>query len=94
MCVCVCVCVCVLEKKNSEFKPVKLCLKMTLYHIQLMWFANGQGDWSSIPGRVQSKTQKLYLMPSCLSYYKIQIKGKVKRSRERSSALPNTWCGS
>ena len=30
-------------------------------------FANGPGDRSSIPGGIIQKTQKWYLMPSCLT---------------------------
>ena len=47
-------------------------------------FANGPGDMGSIPGRV------MVLDTSLLNtqHYKVRIKGKVKKSRERSSALP------
>ena len=53
-------------------------------------FANGPGDLGSIPGRVIPKTQKMVLDASLLNtqHYKVQIKGKVEQSRERSSALP------
>ena len=52
-------------------------------------FANGPVDWSSIPGRVMSKTQKMILDNSLLNtqHYKVRFKGKVEQSRERSSAL-------
>ena len=55
-------------------------------------FANGLGDWGSIPGRVIPKTQKMVLDASLLNtqQYKVGIKGKVEQSRERSSALPYT----
>ena len=55
-------------------------------------FANGPGDLGSIPGRVIPKTQKMVLDASLLNtqHYKVQIKGKVEQSRERSSALPYT----
>ena len=50
-------------------------------------FANGLRNRDSIPGRVIPKTQKWYLIPPCLSqYYKVQIKGKLEQSRERSRA--------
>ena len=54
-------------------------------------FANGPGDRGSIPGRVMPKTQKMVLDASLLNthQYKVRINGKVKQSRERSSALPN-----
>ena len=52
-------------------------------------FANGPGDLGSIPGRVIPKTQKMVLDVALLNtqHYKVQIKGKVEQSRERSSAL-------
>ena len=50
-------------------------------------FTNGPGDWGSIPGRVIPKTLKMVLDATLLNS---QIKGKVKQSRERSSALPYT----
>ena len=55
-------------------------------------FANGQGDWSSILGRVIPKTQKIVLDAALLNtqYYKVQIKGKVEQSREWSRAFPYT----
>ena len=55
-------------------------------------FANGPGNQGSIPGRVIPKTQKIVLDASLLNtqHYKVQIKGKVEQSRERSSAVPYT----
>ena len=55
-------------------------------------FANGPRDLSSIPGQVIPKTQKMVLDASLLNtqHCKVQIKGKVEQSRERSSALPYT----
>ena len=55
-------------------------------------FANGPGDWRSIPGWVIPKTQKMVLDVALLNiqHYKVKIKGKVEQSRERNSALPNT----
>ena len=55
-------------------------------------FTNGPGGLGSIPGRVIPKTQKMALDASLLDtqYYKVQIKGKVEQSRERSSALSYT----
>ena len=52
-------------------------------------FANGPGDWGSIPGRVIPKTQKMILDTTLLNtqLYKVGIKGKVEQSRERSSIL-------
>ena len=55
-------------------------------------FANGPGDMGSILGRVIPKILKMVLDASLLNtqHYKVQIKGKVEQSRERSSALPYT----
>ena len=55
-------------------------------------FANGPVDLGSIPGRVIPKTLKMVLDTSLLNtqQYKVCIKGKVEKSRERSSALPDT----
>ena len=53
-------------------------------------FANGPGDWGSIPGRAIPKTKKLVFDAASLNtqHYKVQVKGKVEQSREWSSALP------
>ena len=55
-------------------------------------FPNGLVDLGSIPGRVIPKTLKMVLDTSLLNtqQYKVCIKGKVEKSRERSSALPDT----
>ena len=55
-------------------------------------FANGPGDWGSIPCRVIPKTLKMVLDTSLLNtqQYKVTIKGKVDQFREKSSALPYT----
>ena len=60
--------------------------------LEVRVFANGPGDLGSIPGRVIPKTQKMVLDASLLNtqHYKVRIKGKVEKSRERSSALPYT----
>ena len=58
-------------------------------------FTNGPGDLGSIPGRVISRLKKWYLILPCLTqHYKVKIKGKVERSRERSSAPSTPWCSS
>ncbi len=56
-------------------------------------FANGPGDLDSIPGRVIPKNLKMVLDVSLLNthHYKVGIKSKVEKSRERGSALPNTF---
>ena len=53
-------------------------------------FDNGSGDLGSILYRVISKTLKIVLDSSLLNtqQYKVHIEGKVRQSRERSSALP------
>ena len=53
-------------------------------------FAIGPGDLGSIPGHVIPKTLKMVLDISLLNtqLYKVRIKGKVERPRERSCALP------
>ena len=55
-------------------------------------FANGPGDFGSVPGNVIRKTKTMVLDTSLLNTqrYKVRIKGKVEQSRERSSALPYT----
>ena len=55
-------------------------------------FANGPGDLGSIPGQVIPKTFKMVLDTSLLNaqHYKVWIKGKVEKSRERNSVLPYT----
>ena len=52
-------------------------------------FAYGPEDWSSIPSRVITKTQKMVLDITLLNsqHYKVGIKGKEEQSREKSSAL-------
>ena len=53
-------------------------------------FANGLGDWGSIPGQVIPKTLKMVLDTALLNiqYYKVRI--KCKQSKEWSSTLPYT----
>ena len=55
-------------------------------------FGNGSGDLGSVLGHVIPKTLKMVLDTALLNtqQYKVCIKGKVKQSRERSSALPDT----
>ena len=53
-------------------------------------FANGPGDRGSIPGRVIPKAFKKMVLDASLlntQHYKVRIKGKVKQSKERNSAL-------
>ena len=55
-------------------------------------FANGPRDVGSIPGRVIPKTLKMVFDTSLLNTkkFKVRIKGKVEKSRERSCTLPYT----
>ena len=55
-------------------------------------FANSPGDLGSVPGEVILKTQKMVLDASLLNtkHYKLQIKGKAEKSKEKSSDLSNT----
>ena len=52
-------------------------------------FANGPGDWGSVPGYVVPKTLKIVLDASLLNtqHYKKRIKVKVEQSGGRSSTL-------
>ena len=54
-------------------------------------FTNGLGDRISIPGQMVLKTQKIVPDATLLNtqHYKVQIKGKLEQSREKSSALSN-----
>ena len=82
MCVYVCVCI----KRIWHLSRVRLIGQVGRV------FANGPGDLDSIPGRVIPKTLKMVLDTSLLNtqQYKVRIKGKVEKSRERSNALPYT----
>ena len=59
-------------------------------------FANGPGDLGSIPGRVIPKTQKLFLMPPCLTLSIIRYVSRVKWGNlGKGVALsPTPWCSS
>ena len=84
------------SKFNIFFYSILPFKHLLFYYIQIAhWlvgrvFANGPGDLGSIPGRVIPKTFKMVLDTSLLNtqQYKIRIKGKVEKSREKSSALP------
>ena len=55
-------------------------------------FANGPGDLGSIQGLFILKTQKMVLDASLLNtqHYKVRIKCKAEKSREKRSGLPYT----
>ena len=67
MCVCVCVCVCVCFRLIYIYiyihthRPICIMLKV---------FASVSGDQGSIPGQVIPKTQKWYLMPLRILWYR------------------------
>ena len=76
---------------------VYVCMNVYIYmcmYVDLMnrVFANGPGDQVSIPGRVIPKTQKMAPDSALLNtqHYKVRIKDKVEKSRERNSALSYT----
>ena len=75
------------------------CLQFEWFSVSLLdiglivWVVgNRQGDLGSIPGRVIPKTQKMVLDITLLStqHYKVEIKGKVEKSRERSNVRSYT----
>ena len=57
-------------------------------------FTNGLGDWSSIPGQVIPKTQKMVLDATLLNtqHYKVRIKWSNPRNKIAPSPTP--WCSS
>ena len=59
-------------------------------------FANDLGDRGSISGQVIPKTKKIVIYATLLNtqHYKVQIKGKVRQSREWSSTLLPSWFSS
>ena len=67
---------------------IRVCAIDLMYRM----FTNDPGDWNSIPGWVQLKTQKMVLDISSLNtqHYKVYIKGKEEQSKERSSIFPYT----
>ena len=90
--------------RNEDRKKQIRSYRLHLYYYCCYWhhydyrliglvgrvFANDPGDLGSIPGRVIPKTLKMVLDTSLLNtkQYKVRIKGKVEKSRERRSALP------
>ena len=62
----------------------------------LFVFANGPGDWGSIPGRVIPKTKKMVLDASLLNiqYYKVRIKGKWNNPESGVAPFPTPRCSS
>ena len=53
-------------------------------------YANGPGDWGSIPGHVIPQTLKMVLDTSLLNIqqYKVHIKGKVEQFWVKNSTFP------
>ena len=87
-------------KQNSNLVHTRIVYnKMSSYQLICFFFpteysafANGLGDLGSIPGRIIPKTSKMIVDTALLNsqQYKVRVKGKVEKSRERSSALPYT----
>ena len=52
-------------------------------------FTNGLGKWATVPSQIMPESQKMVLDASLLNtqHYKIGIKSKVGKSKERSCAL-------
>ena len=80
------------DQGHNDSEATKNIYFMKRFGIMVRVFANGLGDWCSIPGQVIPKTQKMVLDAALLStqHYKVRIKGKVEQSREWSSVLPYT----
>ena len=59
-------------------------------------FANGLEDRGSVPGRVIPKTQKMVFDAALLTtqYYKVSIKGKVRKPGNGVASSPTPWCSS
>ena len=74
-------------KRNVTFFKATRILKSYIPDIGKMVrvFVSGSGDLGSIPGRIIPNTFKMVLDASL--HYKVWIKGKVEKSRKRSSAL-------
>ena len=68
----------------------------TYIGIMVSVFTDGLGDWSSIPVRVISKTQKMVLDTTLLDIqlYKVQIKGKQGNPGKRVVRSPTYQCSS
>ena len=84
---------CLFQGKKGHLSDVGFAyLELALRTIGLMSrvFANGPGDWGSIPDRVIPKTQNMVHDAALIStqHYKVRIKGKVEQYWEWSSALP------
>ena len=70
------------KKKKSIDDDFKVLVSFSLHQsigLTVRMFANGPGDWSSIPSRIIPKTQKMVLDAALLNtqHYKGRIKGKV-----------------
>ena len=90
-----------MENKVSRYKfasfAVSVIVDLHLILYSINWtiglmsrvFANGPGDWGSIPGWVIPKTKEMVLDAALLNtqHYKVRIEGKVEQSKEWSSAL-------
>ena len=66
------------------------------YCLESRMFANGLGDWGSIPGLVTPKTQKWCLMQPCLTLSILRYRSRVKWSHpgKRIAPFPTLHCSS
>ena len=80
------------EKEKASYKMLST---KGVYDRASKVFANGPGDWGSIPGRVTPKTKKMVLDTALLNtqHYKVRIKDKEEKSKEWSSGPPYTEKG-
>ena len=90
-----------LQQYNEEFLKIEKYKSSYIYiNVQLFLrirvFTNGPGDLGSIPGRVIPKTQKWYLMLSCLTLGIIRYVSRVKWSNtgKRIAPSPTPRCSS
>ena len=80
-----------IKQEGIKYHFLRLWYDSTYYAIWIMVrvFANGLGDWVSIPGQVIPKTKKLVLDALKLNTQHNKVdQGQVEQSRERSNALP------
>ena len=56
-------------------------------------FANGPRDWGSVLGRVMPKTQKWYLMSSCLTFNIVRYGSRISGGKGVAPSL-TPWCSS
>ena len=66
------------------------CFLWNTYGLVGRVFANGPGDWCSIPGQVIPKTlKKWYLIPPCLTLNNIRYVSRIKWSNPGKGVVPS-----